>query len=173
MPLIVKDNKKEYTPAPEGLWPAVCCDVIDLGIQKTMYGEQVKIEIRWQLEGIDPKTKFPYMVTQRYTPSLHEKSKLRPMLEAWRGKRFTPDELKGFDIEKLIGVNCQIQVLHNIANEGQVYANVQAVIPPAKGTPKLAVNKDYIRVAERAKRAAMEAHPDGNGSDSNEDWTPF
>ena len=173
MAIIVKDNKKEYTPAPEGMWPAVCCDVVDLGIQKTMYGEQVKIEIRWQLEGIDPKTKFPYMVTQRYTPSLHEKSKLRPMLESWRGRRFSSEELKGFDIEKLLGANCQIQVLHNITSEGQVYANVQAVIPPAKGAKKLSVNGGYIRVAERAKRAVMEQHPDGVVNGEEEEYVPF
>lgn len=172
MPYIVKDNKKDYTPAPEGLHQAVCIDVVDLGIQHTQYGDQVKIEIRWVLEEIDPKTKMQYMVLRRFTPSLHKKSNLRPMLEAWRGRKFTDEELKGFDIEKLIGANCQIQVCHNISSEGDTYANVQAVVPLSKGAARMSVPPDYVRVAERAKRAEFERNPDGQKVE-DEEYTPF
>lgn len=105
------------------------------------------------------------MVVQRYTLSLHEKSKLRPMLEAWRGRKFTNEELEGFDLERLLGANCQVQVCHNISSDGQVYANVQAVVPAAKGAAKMAVNHGYIRVCEREKRAELEANPNGTDSD--------
>src|SRR5208283_3191006 len=166
--------KKDYTPAPEGLWPAVCCDVVDLGILRTPFGERPQIAIYWHLEQIDPKTKFHFMVTQRFTPSLHEKSKLRPMLEAWRGRRFNPEELKKFDIEKLIGANCQLQVIHNITTDGRTFANVQAVVPPARGMAKLSVRNDYVRVSERAKRAKLEQHPDEVVSAGEEDeYIPF
>jgi hypothetical protein len=33
MSIIAKSNKKDFTPAPEGLHSAVCCDVVDLGLQ--------------------------------------------------------------------------------------------------------------------------------------------
>ena len=172
MPYIVKDSKKDYTPAPEGLHQAVCVDVVDLGIVKSQYGDQPKIEIRWVLDDLDPKTEKPYMVVSRFTPSLHEKSRLRPLLEAWRGRRFSVEELKGFDIEKLLGANCQIQIVHNITNDGQTYANVQAVVPIAKNSAKLAIPADYIRVSEREHRAELEKHPDGNGKTEDE-YIPF
>lgn len=169
MPIYARKKEAEFSPAPEGLWPAVCVDVVDLGIKQTPFGPQEKIQIRWQLEEKDPKTQKRYLIVQSYTPSLHEKSKLRPMLEAWRGRKFNKDEEREFDIEKLLGANCQLQIIHNIKNEGQVYANVQAVVPPAKSSVKLRP-EDYIRVVDRAKQEEYERNPDGN---TNEEYVPF
>jgi len=152
MAIIAKTNKKEFTPAPEGLWPAVCVDVIDLGNQKTPWGEAHKVEVRWMLEEKDPKTQKAFMLFKRYTLSLHEKANLRRELETWRGRKFTTEELEGFDLEKLLGVNCQLQVIHNVKDEGDVYANVQAIVPPARGVVKLAIPLDYIRMCNRDKQ---------------------
>jgi hypothetical protein len=170
MPIYVRKKESEYTVAPEGLWPAVCCDVVDLGIVQTPFGAQEKIQIRWQLEEVDEKTGKRFLIVQKYTPSLHEKSKLRPMLEAWRGRKFTKDEEREFDIEKLLGANCQLQIIHNIKDEGQVYANVQAVVPMPRNATKLRVSDDYVRVAQREK----EYHNgNGNGAASHDEYVPF
>ena len=56
MPIYARKKETEFSPAPEGLWPAVCVDVVDLGIVQTPFGPQEKIQIRWQLEEKDPKT---------------------------------------------------------------------------------------------------------------------
>lgn len=168
MAIMARDNKKEYTTAPEGLWPAVCCDVVDLGMVETEWGEKHKVQIRWQLEDLDPKTQKPFLVSRKFNLSLHEKSTLRPMLEAWRGKKFSREELEGFDLERLIAVNCQIQLIHNIATDGNTYANVQAVVPPAKGSTKIAV-REYTRVIDREHQEELEQHPDGG----KEEWVPF
>jgi hypothetical protein len=152
MPIVVKQLKLEYSVAPEGLHAAVCCDVVDKGVIKGQWGEAHKVEIRWQLEEIDPTTNppRPYMVVAWYTLSLHEKSRLRPMLAAWRGRKFTPEELAGgFDLEKLIGTNCQVQIVHNIREDGGTFASVQAVVPPAKDAVKFRVSPTYVRVQDR------------------------
>jgi hypothetical protein len=171
VPIFASKKETDYSAAPEGLWPAVCVDVVDLGIVKTPFGDQVKIQIRWQLEERDPKTGKRYLIVQSYTPSLHEKSRLRPMLEAWRGRKFNKDEEKQFDVEKLLGANCQLQVIHNIKNEGQIYANVQAVVPAGKGSVKLRPD-DYIRMVDRAKQEGQQ-HGDTNGAVNGDDWVPF
>ena len=164
MAIYARKKDSDYTVAPEGLWPAVCCDVYDLGLVQTQFGEQVKIEISWQLEERDPKTNRRFLVSQRYTPSLHEKSKLRPLLESWRGRRFTKDEEKEFDIEKLLGACCQLQVVHAIKDEGRCFANVQACVPYPKNTPKLSID-GYIRRIDRDKQ--YENHPDGNPEEAD------
>ena len=103
------------------------------------------------------------MVLRRYRLSLHEKSNLRPMLEAWRGRKFNEEELTGFDLEKLVGVNCQVQVIHGIKSTGGTFAKVQAVVGPAKGTAKLAV-RNYQRVIDRPKQQGTGSHSDADES---------
>lgn len=89
----------------------------------------------------------PFIVQKRYTASLHEKSKLRPELESWRGRAFTEDELKEFDLEKLLGANCLLNVAH-VVKDGKTYANVTAVMPLKRGMEKL-VATNYTRVVDR------------------------
>ena len=151
MAIIAKKNKKDFTPAPEGLWPAVCVDVVDLGMEQTPWGEKHKVQLRWVLEERDPKTDRAFLVLKKYTLSLDEKANLRRELETWRGRKFTKEESEGFDLERLIGVNCQLQIMHNVTDGGDVYANVQAIVPAGKGVVKIAVPSDYIRVCDRKK----------------------
>ena len=82
--LIVRENQKNFTPAPEGLWPAVCVDIVDLGLQQTNYGEKHKVRISWQINQRNKENRR-FLVAQRFTFSLHEKSKLRRNVESWRG----------------------------------------------------------------------------------------
>jgi hypothetical protein len=107
---------------------------------------------------MDPESdpQRPYMVMATFTNSLHEKSRLRPMLEAWRGRKFTNEELDGFDLEKLIGANCQVQVIHAITDKG-TYANIQAVVPKQKNGLVLRVTSDYIRVCDRDNKPQEDA----------------
>ncbi len=167
MPIIVKREKIEYTPAPEGLHQAVCCDVVDLGLLPTPWGPKHKIELRWQLEINNPDNgDKPFMVTKRFTSSLHEKATLRSVLETWRGKKFADEELDGFDIEALLGVNCQVQVIHNITDDA-TYANVQAVVPAPRNAAKLRV-RDYVRKVDREEETPQYRKGEGRGAWSKE-----
>ena len=148
MSIIARDNQKEWTPAPEGLHQAVCVDVIDLGEVDTAWGKKPKVRVVWQIEEISPDDNKRCRVQKQYTISLSEKANLRKDLECWRGRKFTSEELKGFDLEKLVGVNCQLQIIHNLSDEGKTYANIQAIIAAAKGIPKIAA-VDYQRIKDR------------------------
>lgn len=160
MPIMARDNRKEFTPAPEGLHQGVCVDVVDLGLQSTPWGEKQKVELRWQLDQVNAETSKRFLVTKRYTLSLNEKAILRQHLEAWRGKRFTKEELEGFDLEKLLGVNCQLQVVHELSDQGRIYSNVQAIVPIGKGMTKMR-GEEYVRVIDRQKaEAGPEVHSD-------------
>lgn len=147
MSLIIADNKKEFAPPPEGLQHCVCCDVFDQGVVDGPFGPQHKIQIFWQTDERDEKGRR-FLIIRTYTASLNEKGKLRPMLESWRGKKFTAAELEGFDIEKLIGANCQLQIIHKLKADGAKGYDVQAVVPAPKGVPALRV-EDYVRKQDR------------------------
>jgi len=174
MSIIISKKKTDYTPAPEGLFSAVCCDVEDLGeVDSGGYGKKWKVKIYWQIEEVNPETEKPFVVSQRYTASLHEKANLRKALEAWRGKKFSTEELEGFDIEKLIGANCQVQIQHNIAGEGEVYANVTAVVPASKNGVKMRVSQDYVRRRDREERKAIESGERAGGFQAADEDVPF
>lgn len=161
MALIAKEPESKFVLAPEGLQQAVCCDVQDLGMEQNSYGKmQHKVRIVWQTEHQAEEYKRPHEVSAKYSLSLHERSMLRKHLEAWRGRKFTDQELKGFDLENLIGVNCQLQVSHSLSQNGKTYANVGAIVPLGKNMAKMAVSSGYTRLKDRLGQA--------NGSPSNE-----
>jgi len=171
MPIMARENRNTFNPAPEGLHQAVCVDVIDRGMHTSpQWGKtQQKVELRWQLDTVDEETGKRFQVGQWYTLSLSEKATLRKHLEAWRSRKFTQEELEGFDLEKLIGVNCQLQVIHNLGTNGSTYANVQAVVPLGKGMTKIRP-EEYVRWIDRAENKA-EAETATVGAADDE--TPF
>ena len=161
-------KKSDFVPAPEGLHHSVCVDVVDLGIVESNWqGEKSlkpKVKIVWQTKDKMQNGK-PYMISKRYTNSSHPKAGLRIAVSSWRGKAFTDDEFEAFDLEKLIGACCQIQVFHNKV-DGETYANIQAIVP-ATGMVKF-LAQDYIRVKDRPdyKPPAIPASQDEDGDNS-------
>jgi hypothetical protein len=137
MSLIVKESGGggDYKPAPAGAHVARCYRIVDLGTQSRMWNGDNKtqhlIQVYWELptnlmtEGASAGK--PFTVEQRFTASLSEKATLRKVLESWRGRKFTPAELAGFDLQNIIGKPCLINVVHVDKNE-RVYANVASVM---------------------------------------------
>jgi hypothetical protein len=164
-PIIAIDNSTEFELAPNGLHAGVCVDVVDLGNVTTQYGTKHFVQIRWQVQvdddDIPPDKRFE--VRRRFPLSLHPMSALRPFLESWRGKQFTEEEAKGFDLERLIGVNCQVQVLQE-ENNGRTYANVKTVVPVPKGQQSRLNPQDYTREKDRVKREPLYDNDDDGAS---------
>jgi hypothetical protein len=131
MALVIKGQDADFTPAPPGLHQAVCVDVVDLGMVDGPFGEKRKLKLIWQLKGRNAKGER-FQVRQSYTQSLHEKARLRHDLETWRGRPFSRDEIKAFDVETLLGANCQMQVAHRVSAQGRTYANPTAIVPIMK-----------------------------------------
>jgi hypothetical protein len=141
-------NEKEWTPAPEGLHQAVCVDVEELGEEDTQWGPKEKGRIVWQIAEVNPETGKRFIVSKKYTISLHEQSWLCRDLQNWRGKKYTQADKKNFDPEKLLGVNAQLQIIHNVLDDGRIFANVNAIVPPQRGVALLVVD-GYIRKKDR------------------------
>ncbi len=160
MPLIAKLNSGEYEPTPPGLQHAVCAFVEDCGYEPDMKGAKMqhKVVVLWELKEV-MKDGRPFMISKTYTLSLGEKANLRKDLESWRGKVFTDEELKGFDLEKLKGANCTLNVVSYTKRDGSGGVKVSGVMPAQKGEVKMfAINTlppDWV--AERRKENAKNA----------------
>jgi hypothetical protein len=167
-PTVARYTKRVFRPAPEGLHAAVCVDVIDHGMKPSPWGEMPVVELRWQIEELNPDNNKRYLVMQRYRLSLHEKARLRHHVEGWRGKKLTQAEAeRGVILENLIGVGCQLQIVHNTVRDGETYANVQAIVPLSKGTARL-TPLDYVRMPDRDD-AAPAAEAGEDTADTTED----
>jgi hypothetical protein len=165
MPIWVSEGGgSDFAPAPEGLHQAVCVDVIDLGVVKTSFGMKHQIRVVWQVAERNEKGDR-FQIRRTYTPSLFEGSNLRRDLESWRGKAFTQEQLNRFDVEALIGANCQIQVVHRQSGKGRTYANVQAIVPPPRNAQKL--------LADNYKRETSQPAEPGADMEPEEDSCPF
>lgn len=162
---IIVTEGSTFEPHPEGQFRAVCVDVVERHGVETAFGPKNKVRLVWQTEATREDGK-PFLASASFNASLHEQSRLRPFLEGWRGKKFTRDELKGFDLEKLIGVQAVIQIVHT-EKDGKVYDNVTTIMRPMQGMTPVQPN-GYIRVQDRedskaqahvppAKRAAVAA----------------
>jgi len=143
MAFIAKDSGGgDFKKVPPGAYIGRCYSLVDLGTQLTtgQYGEKLqhKIRIGWELFGEDeqgnPLTvlvdgkEMPMTITKSYTVSLHEKAGLRKDLAAWRGKDFTDEEAKAFDVSKLVGAYCMVNATTSETN-GKTYTNVAGLTP--------------------------------------------
>lgn len=115
MTIIAKSSETSYPKVPIGVHKARCVKVIDLGTQKQEYGGEIswkrQILVIWELPE-ELNNDQPMTISKFYTLSLHEKSNLGKDLTSWRGRPFTETEKQGFDVTKLIGVTCQVNVMH-------------------------------------------------------------
>ena len=132
---------KAFEPIPEGPAPAICDMVIDLGLQETRFGIKHQVYLRWQVPGFrvqwekdGEEFNKPGIVGQTFTLSMAEKSNLRPLLESWRGRKFVGDEIRSFDIGKLLLQPCLLNITHNVTPD-KTYANIASIMPVPVGMP--------------------------------------
>lgn len=163
MAFIVKGTESTFTPAPAGTHNAVCVDVVDLGEQETAFGRKHRCRFVWEIDELRPEHGDRFLVFATMNVSLHESSTMGALLRSWRGRDFTPDELKGFDVDNVIGAPCMITVVHNVGTNGNTYANVDATVPLPKGMGKLAPSGGYTRQKDR---------PDGTQDARSAGYTP-
>ena len=134
-------SNKQSDPVPAGVHHAVCYAVIDLGTQdpgNPTFRPSRKVMILWELPHETISTENgpkPRVISSEYTASIGKKATLRAVLESWRGKPFTNDELNGFDLKNVLGANCQLNIVHKQgkADPSKVYARIQGVVPLVKG----------------------------------------
>jgi hypothetical protein len=139
MSFIVED-KGNFETTPTGMHLARCYRIVDLGTQKTEYmGEikfQHKIMIGWEVHAtsedgtpIKMKDGRPFAMFKNYTLSWSEKATLRGDLQSWRGKPFTNEEMRRFDLKTVLGAWCLLNVIERAGKDGKMYVNVASVAP--------------------------------------------
>lgn len=143
---IIATNKggASREPIAAGTYQARCFQMIHIGtVTENIQGQDKtlnKVRISWELptelkefkEGDGEK---PYTISKEFTLSMNEKATLRKFLASWRGKDFTDEQAKLFDITALLGVECVLSIIHKPSKDGsRVYEEISSVSRPMKGT---------------------------------------
>jgi hypothetical protein len=142
MAFVATKPQSNYTPPPAGMHVARCYRLIDLGTQPKSFqgqskGEARKIMASWELLGDERMDDGkPFTISKSWFLSMHEKATLRKDLESWRGRPFTAEEEHSFDVSKLLGAYCLINVIQEQGQDGNTYTKIGAITPMLKGMPK-------------------------------------
>jgi hypothetical protein len=152
----------DFKPHPEGIHPAICVDVIDLGMVTTEFQGQTRIVNKLKLVfESEQKTDDGKncTVSKNFTASLHPKAKLAEFLGKWRGRPVVPGE--SIDLAKLIGACCTLVISHQQNMVGKTYASIDAVSKPTK---KLAPSGAYDPAAARQRIEEWKAKQAGQAT---------
>jgi hypothetical protein len=142
-------------PIEAGSYPARCYSMIHIGTIdenfqgeiKTMNKVRITFELPTELKVFKEENgEQPNVISKEFTLSLHEKATLRSFLKNWRGQDFTDEEAKSFDIERLIGAPCMLNITHKKSKDGtKTYAEIGSVSKLPKGLECPAqINPSYV-----------------------------
>ena len=161
----------DFKPHPEGIHPAVCVDVIDLGLVETEWQGQrrlvrkVRLVMETEQENEEGKK---CIITKTFTASLHPKAKLPDFLGKWRGRPVLPGE--NIDLEKLIGACCTLVISHQQNMVGRTYASIDAVSKPTK---KVVPSGHYDPALARQRIAEWKAKQGGQAQPAHRAPVPL
>jgi len=142
MAIIAKNNGGNFEPVPAGLHVARCVDMYHIGtVEDTWKGEvkqMNKVLLTFELPDVmhvfdKDKGEEARKISKEFTLSMSPKANLRKDLESWRGAKFSDTDAKEFDVTKLLGMPCMLNVIH-AESGGNTYANISVITPPAKST---------------------------------------
>lgn len=129
-----------FTPVAPGMHLARCYRIVDLGTQKSEYQGQVKhlqkVMMQFEVHGEDDNGNAlvtakgePMSISKNFTLSLAEKATMRKDLQAWRGRDFTAEELRGFELKNVLGAWAMITAAKSVGNNGKEYTNIVSINP--------------------------------------------
>lgn len=151
------DSGGNFKPVPTGLHLARCYRIIDLGSQKSEYMGVTKllpkIMIQFEVHSEDDQGNptvtdkgDPMSINKNFTLTLAEKSTLRKDLQTWRGKDFTAEELKGFELKNVLGVWCMLSIIRTTGRDGKEYTNIAAIMPVTPQARKAGLPEGHNKV---------------------------
>ena len=105
------DTRTAVNLAP-GTYQGRLIGIAELGLQETTYKEEKKIQkqVSFLFNVYKNNNSKPVVLGKTYTMSMRENSNLRKAIMAIRGKDFTKEELKDWDLVQLLNKPCLITV---------------------------------------------------------------
>lgn len=167
-----KSSGEQRELIPAGMYQGRAYQMLEIGTNvETINGDTkrlCKVRIGWELPEEtrvfdEAKGAEPIVISKEYTLSMNEKANLRKDLESWRGKKWTDAEANDFDITKLIGAPCLLNITHKPSKKdpSKVYEEISSITPLMKGQAcPPAVNAPQILSYDDFNEALFNSLPD-------------
>lgn len=147
-----------FTPVSPGMHLARCYRIVDMGTQKTEFQGQAKhlqkVMLQFEVHGEDDSGKplvtakgEPMSISKNFTLSLAEKATMRKDLQAWRGRDFTPEELRGFELKNVLGAWAMITASKALGGNGKEYTNIVSINPVPMAIKKAGMPEGFNKLA--------------------------
>ncbi len=138
---------QEFDLAPAGSHAACLIALIDLGTHTETYQgtnptDKRKLFFLWEIDHSTENGSGRAVIGWEYNVSFGSKSKMRQMVESWRGKKFNDDE--EFDVTKLLGKPCLLTVIHETKND-RTFAKISSIGPMPKGMAAIKPSRPLIQ----------------------------
>jgi hypothetical protein len=172
MAILASNNSTPRELIPAGNYLARCYQMIEIGtveeiimnVPKTLHKVRIGWELPTELKVFKEENgEQPLVISKEYTLSMHEKSNLRKDLKSWRGKDFTEDEAKRFDITALLGLPCMLNIIHkpSKSDASKVYQEIAGItsIPKGFSVPK-PINPVVVLSYDKFDNEVFEKLPD-------------
>jgi len=128
MALVVKAPIRRLVD--EGVYPAKVFGIEEQ--EDEQYGGE-RIVFTFELEHEANDDGSPVHLTAYCSKTLSPKSKLRKFAEVIMSTKFSKDQAEnGVDLDGLVGLPCQVGIVHNESKDGNTYAKVENLYPPQK-----------------------------------------
>lgn len=172
MAINATNDSKPRELTPSGNYVARCYQMVEIGTVEEEYmgqmKKQKKVRIGWEFP-LDQKVfseekgEQPIVISKEYALSMYEKANLRKDLESWRGKAFSKEEAECFDITKLIGAVCMINLIHKPSEKDptKIYEKISSITPVPKGLVcPPAINPVFVLSYDEFDEGKFNALPD-------------
>jgi len=130
MSMTAPKSEGSFEKHPEGQFPLVCVQVVDMGTHFNEKKEKYERKIRFMFlsdvlmkEG-DNKG-LPFAIFSQFNYSMYQNSHLYQFIQSWVGKQFpNQDVADHFGLEWCLGKGAYAQIAHN-----QGYVNIVSIMP--------------------------------------------
>jgi len=149
--MVIETNIKqsEFAPVNEGIALGVNVDNADLGqVESTYQGETTsKHKMKFVFEVPSELTESGKVKTigKSFVVSLDPRSNLTGFLQSWLGESLTPEQVRSFDLDSLIGRPAKLLVEH-IQMDGREMHKIVSVQPTDE---TIEASGEYVRFQDR------------------------
>jgi hypothetical protein len=150
--IVARGSDSKYKCHEEGQFVGQCVDTIDLGEKVQDFPGKPSYlaptcALVFRTGVINDETGNYIDVAREFTVSMGDKANLKKFLEQWRGKPYTPEQIKaGVPLDKLTGNHGLLTIAHRTSAKQRVYANITACVGiPRQMAAGVETYDDYVR----------------------------